>query len=1015
MSNKWLLLIHWFSFLACLSCDHFFEGPITISKYNQITNDIFVSDEIEISFELQVNNGCSDRWCNFFLIGQLSGTKRGGIRLPLLALNGEHNNFLHVPFSINTYYNNQINYHDQYLNNTIFDGNYHTYFFRFSYKERIFMFDNIIYNNFTNGKYNSTQLIYKQYPLYLAWPNQYSLLNGTFKNVCVNSTTYPNQINDQSFIEQSILTPLHPYDNGVFLEILNNSEVFIKYSNGWEWQINDTDHIGHNMKISFNDTKKWTFPDVSVSSLQLVINSNYDSSSTEQNLLITISISSIKYLSLIINMDNGVFGLYPDNIIYPFCDDNINNPEQQYALGNAELISNTNNSETIIDKLFHNDTKNYLKPTRGDISVENIWPLILNIINDPIKNYSMVQLINRDTNIMQSCSFNCSIRNDDDISVLIATTAKSELYGFGSIIINKYIHIPTESPTENPTTMPTKSPTENPTMMPTKQPTATIYPSLINFIQNKNASCVNLVDNVALEYDQSLIDCINDCKNSDCKIFNYFENFKEINDSRCYVFDKLCNIEMNTDYTSIVGYFEYNRDCLDYPHDWVDNTGDNCNYYVSHDWCLNNVLLKNENDFNQLADIKYGLTAKRSCCECGGGIYEMDDVGFSIDNNWTYHEDILCKWNNSALTSHLFSNNNNTTLRSWDNIILYNLCSNLFDEINCNFLLDMKFQSLNEIYSLYWCTDSTSTDNTNSFHFILDIITNDTNYNIYVNSLWFNLDLSYYSSNVNIIPLNYSDCVDRMFSINRNNTTKHGTHPCYVMDTIHPTILPTNVPTKYPTKNPTENPTKNPTKNPTNYPTNYPTKQPTKNRTQRPTYDPTDDPTANPSLQPSFNPTVYPSRTPSKYPFGTPTFIPTDIPIATKYPTVQPILNPTVMTTDTNTDYNNEFESGEISMNSKTCNTNSTLTVIMAIIIGICMIGVVVLILIIIVITKSKKNNPVHLQMSVQPEYTKKQDKEGIYTGISCGEIKKRQKDSTYRSACNEINTSDNNLPVFTD
>eukprot|EP01084_Bolivina_argentea_P014074 26316_1 len=581
----------------------------------------------------------------------------------------------------------------------------------------------------------------------------------------------------------------------------------------------------------------------------------------------------------------------------------------------------------------------------------------------------------------------------------------------------------TTDPTIAPSNMPSLSPTTTdptiaPSNMPSLSPTTTEAQSELYYIHGK--LCNNLDQHLELIYDVTLVECVKRCKyavGDNCLLINYFNYFKNNNDSRCYVFAKLCDIKVdsNNNNRSIIVYKTYNEKCIDYPSNWKDNIGDSCTYYLSSNWCNNETILQNQNEFILLSDYTYGLSAISTCCECGGGIYEMDDVGFSIDNNWTYHEDILCKWNNSALTSHLFSNNNNTTLRSWDNIILYNLCSNLFDEINCNFLLDMKFQSLNEIYSLYWCTDSTSTDNTNSFHFILDIITNDTNYNIYVNSLWFNLDLSYYSSNVNIIPLNYSDCVDRMFSINRNNTTKHGTHPCYVMDTIHPTILPTNVPTKYPTKNPTENPTKNPTKNPTNYPTNYPTKQPTKNRTQRPTYDPTDDPTANPSLQPSFNPTVYPSRTPSKYPFGTPTFIPTDIPIATKYPTVQPILNPTVMTTDTNTDYNNEFESGEISMNSKTCNTNSTLTVIMAIIIGICMIGVVVLILIIIVITKSKKNNPVHLQMSVQPEYTKKQDKEGIYTGISCGEIKKRQKDSTYRSACNEINTSDNNLPVFTD
>eukprot|EP01083_Nonionella_stella_P047795 127939_1 len=224
---------------------------------------------------------------------------------------------------------------------------------------------------------------------------------------------------------------------------------------------------------------------------------------------------------------------------------------------------------------------------------------------------------------------------------------------------------PTTEPTNLPTNQPTKAPTTQPTEFPTNPPTTKL--AAIKYIDG-NVSCNNLHENVGIQYDKQMQECMEWCSDrDDCEMFNYFEDFKQINDSRCYIFDTLCDVSVDNDRKSVIGYFEFDKQCVNYPSDWTDNTGDDCDYYQSYNWCRNNTLLRNENDFVDLIDYKYQLTAIESCCECGGGIHVMDEVAFSTDDWIDFEHDILCTWQHSAFTPQ-------SSFRNWNNIILYDLC-----------------------------------------------------------------------------------------------------------------------------------------------------------------------------------------------------------------------------------------------------------------------------------------------------------------------------------------------------
>eukprot|EP01084_Bolivina_argentea_P121768 215806_1 len=247
---------------------------------------------------------------------------------------------------------------------------------------------------------------------------------------------------------------------------------------------------------------------------------------------------------------------------------------------------------------------------------------------------------------------------------------------------------PTAIPTAYPTTEPTKEPTHHPTTSPTMEPV-----HMVNFFMDGKL-CDNLHENTKILYEVTLNKCIDYCDEIDdeCRMINYFHYFKSNNDSRCYIFSELCDIKDDIRYNnkSIIGYQSYIKECINYPYDWTDKIGDSCFYYETYNWCNNGNILKDENEYNNLIDLKYDLSAIESCCECGGGVFIVDNVQLSYDSSWIDEKnDILCNWIESDFTLQM---NSQTTLRNWDNLILYDLCSNL-DDIDCEFLINTQFES----------------------------------------------------------------------------------------------------------------------------------------------------------------------------------------------------------------------------------------------------------------------------------------------------------------------------------
>eukprot|EP01083_Nonionella_stella_P072302 194836_1 len=135
--------------------------------------------------------------------------------------------------------------------------------------------------------------------------------------------------------------------------------------------------------------------------------------------------------------------------------------------------------------------------------------------------------------------------------------------------------------------------------------------------------------------------------------------------------------------------------------------------------------------------------------------------------------------------------------------------------------------------------DTPMTQTNGNFSFVFDAVINDETqtHDVFVNALWFNLDLDYYSSNVNIFQLNYTKCVENIMNLNAiNQTTNHGIHPCYDNPSYNPTFDPSKDPThnppKYTTLNPSRHPSVGPTLDPiiaqllsTHMPNNAPTNQ----------------------------------------------------------------------------------------------------------------------------------------------------------------------------------------------
>eukprot|EP01083_Nonionella_stella_P033199 90879_1 len=289
-----------------------------------------------------------------------------------------------------------------------------------------------------------------------------------------------------------------------------------------------------------------------------------------------------------------------------------------------------------------------------------------------------------------------------------------------------------------------------------------------------------------------------------CRMINYYYYFKSTDDSRCYIFDDICDVVSNDYHTStqsIIYYKSYNESCMDYPLDWVDSIGDDCDIYKAYNWCKNGNVLRDKSEFENLIDSKYGLSAMDSCCECDGGVVVTDNVAFSIDENWINH--ILCNYTSDAETP---------MVRQWDNLFLYQLCGHLDIDVNCAFLVDSQWSSHNHSFSMHLCNVTPTQITEHNFQFIVELNINNASsmYDMYINLLWFDIDPSLYSANINIIYENYSQCIGHMTT--DKHASHNGIHPCYSL--LQPTHDPSSQPTQDPSLQPTYEQSSQPTQDP---------------------------------------------------------------------------------------------------------------------------------------------------------------------------------------------------------
>eukprot|EP01084_Bolivina_argentea_P092597 166577_1 len=175
-------------------CTFSHVAPIQIGVDNIIGN-IEIRPIIEISFDLKIQESAvscpANTWCHIFAIND---------RFPLIYTNPS--NTVIAQFRLNPTTSKGSEATNVY--SIISDGNWHNFYFKFSFTHRIFSIDNIEYENIHNGSFDHSYYFNTTHQISVVWANptghQYAH-NGTIKNLCINSTFNP--ANNPSF------TPSH--------------------------------------------------------------------------------------------------------------------------------------------------------------------------------------------------------------------------------------------------------------------------------------------------------------------------------------------------------------------------------------------------------------------------------------------------------------------------------------------------------------------------------------------------------------------------------------------------------------------------------------------------------------------------------------------------------------------------------------------------------------------------------------------------------------------------------------
>ena len=173
-------------------------------------------------------------------------------------------------------------------------------------------------------------------------------------------------------------------------------------------------------------------------------------------------------------------------------------------------------------------------------------------------------------------------------------------------------HYPTDSPTgttSNPTRHPSSPPTTStPTNSPSNVPSAapTYAPYQMETIPGSYL-CSDLTESKHVAYNVTFDKCVNEYCLDDidnCVMINYIPNSKLSTDSRCYVFDKQCEIYNNGNSGNLMAIRGFQSICFDFPYDWTDTYKDSCYHYQDFELCTDGNINTTKISYQNLSVIQ---------------------------------------------------------------------------------------------------------------------------------------------------------------------------------------------------------------------------------------------------------------------------------------------------------------------------------------------------------------------------------------------------------------------------
>eukprot|EP01084_Bolivina_argentea_P315289 546199_1 len=306
----------------------------------------------------------------------------------------------------------------------------------------------------------------------------------------------------------------------------------------------------------------------------------------------------------------------------------------------------------------------------------------------------------------------------------------------------------------------------------------------------------------------SLLTCIELCEKDDCVMIQYYDKLQSDSDSRCYIFDDLCDLSQNVGKRVNSSHIYYKNQfstnyCVDY-RDWEDKYLDNCNAYVTHGLCLNGKMTEKATvDRFEQAKWTDSNNALEACCACGGGISVFDNVAVTYINKNNFNDAPQeCSFKDDI--------NSTTSLAQWNNFALNQLMEGINYPLNGDVFIYKHLSNIDSStsYTLSICNFSSYNINatphdiyTDFFIFAAIEYIEVEEYIYFVNSEYFNLDLNVMSSVLEVQYYGYQDCNNLILNASLDDHSvidmilpcfKHSTPPTSV-STLTPQIETTEV------------------------------------------------------------------------------------------------------------------------------------------------------------------------------------------------------------------------------